>query len=267
MQLKSNKDGFTLLPVVSVAGVVGAQLIFDGSTATSLPSATPGPLLRFTQTHNHWSNTETTVDLFKTIIFPHIAARRAQLGNSSAPAIILADAFAAHWAAPVLALLGEQQRVAYISIPDCLTHLFQPLDLGIIAAMKQSIMRRKDEFVEGEVRLAIRENRSILLSKSRPVLRERMTVFIKEVMADPDICAEHCCRSGFERSGVFSVLFGDGDVLPDVDRVVPPAVCKECGESGFVRSDPPPCTCFDLNAQPILCSGCYANHVELCPQT
>ena len=74
-------------------------------------------------------------------------------------------------------------------------------------------MRRKDEFVEGEV-------------STPPVLRERMTIFIKEAMADPDIYAEHCCRSGFERSGVFSVLFGDGDVLPDVDRVVPPAVCE-----------------------------------------
>ena len=31
---------------------------------------------------------------------------------------------------------------------------------------------------------------------------DRMTTWIKELIADPIICAESCCRSGFERAGI-----------------------------------------------------------------
>lgn len=58
---------------------------------------------------------------------------------------------------------------------DKLTHVFQPLDLGIIAAWKQSILRRKDDFVEAEARAAVRER----LTTSRPVIRDRVTAWIK----------------------------------------------------------------------------------------
>ena len=64
------------------------------------------------------------------------------------------------------ALVATDSAIAYFCVPESLTHLFQPLDLGIIAAIKQSVLRRKDEFSEEEVRIVIRENRGVLLSKS-----------------------------------------------------------------------------------------------------
>ena len=263
VQLKENRDGFTLLPVVSTVSMVGAQLIFSGSSSVSLPNTAPGPLLRYAQTDSHWSTERTTIDLFNHIILPHIARRRVQLGNPLAPAIVFADAYAAHWTDAVQDLVKAQTNVAYLGIPDCLTHLFQPLDLGIIAAMKQSIMRRKDEFLEQEARTAIRENRGIVLSTSRPVLRDRIAMFIKEVVADPIICAEQCCRSVFARSGITNVLYGDNTV-PNVDRLVPPCLCLECGELGFVRRVPPPCSCFADTDVPSLCDGCVLNHSTYC---
>lgn len=264
VQLSHSKDGFTLLPVVHMSGVVGAQMIFDGSTSASLPAVAPGRYLHFTQTSNHWSNESTTLDLFKTVILPHIAARRAALGQP-APAIVLADAFPAHWTPAVRALVAGEDSIAYIAIPDCLTHLFQPLDLGIIAAIKNSVMRRKDEFCEGELRTAIRENRGVLLSKSRPVLRDRITMFIKECLQDPAICAERCCQSGFDRAGITRVLFGDVGTRPDVDEHVPPPSCAECGEFAICRDTMPSCVCFADGSEALLCDGCFSNHTELCP--
>ena len=207
-------------------------------------------------------NEKTTIDLFNTIIVPHVVSRRLVLGQPLAPAIIFADAFAAHWTPAVKKLVSELDNVAYICVPESLTHLFQPLDLGIIAAIKNSVMRRKDEFCEAEVRTAVRENRGVILSKSRPVLRERITMFIKQCLADPDICAEHCCEMGFARAGILKALFGEGH--PDIDDHVAPSVCAECGEIAFARQDMPSCACFADVSGKLLCDGCFDNHSTLC---
>lgn len=263
VQLLDSKDGFTLLPVISPAGVVGAQLIFDGTTTASLPRIAPGPLLKYTQTVNHWSNEKTTIDLFNQIIWPHIAARRAALGNPSAPAIILADAFPAHWTPAVQQLVNQQSQVAYIAVPECLTHIFQPLDLGVIAAIKSSVLKRKDEFMQSEVRQAVRENRLVLLSKSRPVLRDRVTAYIKECLSDPVVCAAHCCEVGFRRAGVLRALYGD-EASIDVDMYVTRLACVECGENAFKCDSPPLCACFNEDAEVTLCEGCTDNHNTIC---
>ena len=261
VQLAASKDGFTLCPVVSSVGVVGAQLIFSNKI---FPSVAPGAHLLYTHTPNHWSNEATMVQLWQNMILPHIAARRATLGDPNAPAIVLADAFAAHWTPAVKNLIASENAIAYIAIPDTLTHLFQPLDLGIIAALKQSVLRRKDEFVEGEVRVAIRENRGVVLSKSKPVLRTNITIYIKEALLDPLICAEHCCRSGFDRAGVTKILYGEHARQPDVDGIVPARACNECGEPAPVPLDLPRCACFTDSPDIILCPGCHDNHNNLC---
>ena len=107
--------------------------------------------------------------------FPLHKRHPLRLGKPNAPAIVLADAFSAHWTKAVTDLIAQETAVAYIGVPDCLTHLFQPLDLGVIG-IKQSILRRKDEFLEHEVQTAIREGREVVLSKSRTILRERLAM-------------------------------------------------------------------------------------------
>lgn len=264
VQLTQNKDGFTFLPVVSVEGVIGAQLIFGGTTAAVLPSVQPGALLQYHFNSSHWSTEETTLKLFQQMILPYIARQRVQLGDDAAPVLILGDAFGAHWTKKVTDVVASTEAVVYICVPESLTHLFQPLDLGIIAAMKHSIKRRMDDFLEDETLTAIRENRTVVLSKSRPVLRDRITSWIKELLSGPVVCARHCCRAGFNRAGITRLLFGDSPQYVDVDAVVPPPVCSECGEFGCQRTELPNCVHFtDVDAA-ILCSGCLRNHCELC---
>ena len=53
--------------------------------------------------------------------------------------------------------------------------------------MKSAISRRKEAFIEQEVATALRENRVVQLSKSRPVLRNRVVAWIKEVLGDPTV--------------------------------------------------------------------------------
>lgn len=264
VQVVESKEGFTLLPVVSAGGVIGAQLIFSGSTAASLPAVPPGPLLRYAQTENHWSNENTTISLFRSIILPHIASRRAQLRDVAAPAIIFADAFPPHWTPAVQNLVAQQDAVAYVAIPKSLTHLFQPLDLGIIAAIKQSILRRKDDHMEAEVRAAIQQGMGVSIVSSRPLLRNNVTQWIKDCIADPALCGCRCCRAGFERAGILQVLLPGTFRAPDIDSLVPPAVCQECGELAVQRADLPTCSCFAAVDSAYLCDGCFDNHNNIC---
>lgn len=262
VQVRDSKDGFTLCLVVSAAGMIGAQMIFGNKV---YPRIDPRPVIRFLHNAKHWSNEETTIALWKDIILPYVAARRAALGDDASPAIVLADSFAGHWTPAVTALVQETNAISYIAVPDCLTHIFQPLDLGIIAALKNSVLRRRDDFLESEVRTAVRENRDVVLSKSLPILRDRVAMWIKEVLMDPVICEERCCRSGFDRAGVTRLLYGDLTV-PDVDALIPPALCDDCGEPGLRRLDVPLCEHFDGVVTTTLCNGCFTNHNTLCSE-
>lgn len=262
--LRQDKDGFTLLPVISSVGMIGAQLIFGGSTQQVFPKVDPHPVLHYTCTPNHWSNGQTTVALWKEIILPYIAAKRVAVGDPKAPVLVLADAFAAHWCPSVTELIEAEESIAYIGVPESLTHLFQPLDLGVIAALKNTILRRKDDFLQKEVQTAVKENRTIVLSRSRPVLREKLTMWIKEALMDPVICAEKCCKSGFERAGVLRALFGEQSCDPDVDSLIPRVMCDECGEPGIRRWRLPPCAHFAQMFSVALCDSCVTNHATLC---
>lgn len=263
--LRQSKEGFTLLPVISVMGIVGAQMIFGGLTEAVFPRVDPGPLLHFCHTESHWSNTQTTVALWQKVILPYVRARRAAAGNDDAPVLVLADAFSPHWCPEVKAIVEGENNIHYVCVPESLTHYFQPLDLGVIAAMKKSILRRKDDFLEKEVATALREGRAVVLSKSRPVLREKVTLWIKDLLVDPNICAERCCRTGFERSGVLRALYG-ADVAPnaDVDSVIAPPTCDDCGELGQRYWELPGCEHFQNSDSAVLCGGCMANHNSLC---
>ena len=260
VQVRDSKDGFTLCIVVSAVGMIGAQMILGNKV---YPNIDPQPVLRFLHNPKHWSNEQTTIALWNDIILPHIAARRAALGEPASPVIVLADSFSAHWTPAVTDLVKATDGIAYIGVPDSLTHIFQPLDLGIVAALKNSVLRRRDEFLESEVRTAVRENRGVVLTKSLPVLRDRVAMWIKEVLVDPVICDERCCKSGFDRAGVTRVLYGH-KVAADVDLFIPPAFCDDCGEIGVCRADVPPCEHFDGIDIATLCDGCFANHNTLC---
>lgn len=263
--LRKNKDGFTLLPAISATQVIGAQMIFGGGTSAVHPRVDPGPLLRYYHTDSHWSDERTTLALWQDIILPYVAAQRVSSGDPTAPVLVLADAFPAHWTSAVKGLVEQQTAVSYIAIPDSLTHYFQPLDLGVIAGIKNSVLRRKDDFLEHEVATAVAEGRGVILSKSRPVLREKLTLWIKETLSDPDICAESLCRMGFQRAGVFRVLYGEeGAHCPDVDNVVPAPTCDDCGEIGFAQRLLPNCVHFTDVDSAILCAGCMDNHTNIC---
>ena len=123
-----------------------------------------------------------------------------------------------------------------------------------------------EDFLEEEVRTAVKENRPVVLSKSRPVLRDRVVCWIKELILNPAVCGVDCCRTGFQRAGIFRVVCGQESDNIEVDVAVPEALrlCSECGERGKLVYDLPGCHHFEDVEKALLCDGCLNNHESLC---
>jgi hypothetical protein len=171
-----------------------------------------------------------------------------------------------HWTDAVTTKVASLHNVAYVHVPESLTHLFQPLDLGIIAALKATILRRNDDAMEAEVALAVKEGRTVTLSTSRPVMRNRVTSWIAEALQDPRLVSATCCYEGFRRAGVARVLLGDHGSA-DVD-----AIAEWIDAEAAVEEEKQPCAdCNEPHAQDycptcmaVLCEDCAANHTVQC---
>ena len=193
----------------------------------------------------------------------HVEQFVTNLNDTTAACIILGDAFPAHWTDAVRAVAATVPHLAYIGVLETLTRLFQPLDLGIVACVKSSVMQRKDDFLEQEVLTAVREKRGVILSTSKPILRDRSAMWIKKTLLDPAICSQHCCRVGFEWAGVMHAL-GYDDItshIPDIGAFVPSpeanlVPCADCLEPS------PPAQCVVCRKH--LCSDFLANHTVQC---
>jgi hypothetical protein len=149
--------------------IFGVQLIFSGKTADVHPDVPGDGVLFYEHNATHWSNETTTLALLNDIIGPYVERVRAELQNPTAPVLVIADVFRAHWTPAVMQWFVDR-NIVYLPVPGTLTHLFQPLDLGAIAGMKGFVVGKKNEFMSGELRTAMREERVVLLSRSRPMV-------------------------------------------------------------------------------------------------
>lgn len=76
-QLKEKRDGFTFVPVVSMATRRWSSDDFWRCTATVLPSSPPGDLLMYNYNATHWSNESTTIQLWEVNYTLHCKAKGA----------------------------------------------------------------------------------------------------------------------------------------------------------------------------------------------
>jgi len=87
-------------------------MIFGGKTTKSEPKVAPGPKLTYTHNEKHWSNEDTTVQLFQQIILPYIeATRQTKASEDEKVAVVFADSFDAHWTSKVLELVEQDPQV------------------------------------------------------------------------------------------------------------------------------------------------------------
>ena len=111
----------------------------------------------------------------------------------------------AHWTDEVKNRVLLVPNVVYICTPESLNHVFQPLDLGAIAALKNAIQTTKDTMFERETEKALRDKTSLI---PPPILGNLVSQWIKEVFESSEFDA-YCATTGFDRSGLLWYLFND----------------------------------------------------------
>jgi hypothetical protein len=112
------------------------QLIYQGKTKRSEPKIKFPEGFHVTHTHNHWSNTTTSVQFLEKIINPYVDGVRKDLNNPQQKALLISDVFRAQHTDTVKSMM-EQNNYLFVKVPANMTQHFQPLDVSINGLAKR----------------------------------------------------------------------------------------------------------------------------------
>ena len=89
----------------------------------------------------HLSNTEESIKIINEIVVPYVEKERGKLGNKSQPTLLILDVFRGQMTSEVTTLLQEN-NIFFVTVPNNMTHLFQPLDLTVNGFCKSYLKRK-----------------------------------------------------------------------------------------------------------------------------
>ena len=92
----------------------------------------------------HYSNTLESLKSIDEVIIPYVNAQREILSNSNQAALIIFDVFRSLITDEVTSHLS-QNIIYFVTVPNNMTHLFQPLDLTVNGHCKKFM---KNEFAK-----------------------------------------------------------------------------------------------------------------------
>ena len=141
------------------------QLIYAVKTERSLPEYSFPPSFWVTFTQNHWSNTKTSVEFFKEIIFPYLEyTKRSKSYALEQHSLIIVDTFKGQ-DNDKLNKLSAENNCDVVIVPHNLTNKFQALDLSVNKAAKSFFQNKYNDWFSDELL------RSFKMEKILPMLK------------------------------------------------------------------------------------------------
>jgi hypothetical protein len=101
--------------------------------------------LYFIPSANVWMNTETFELIFEHILLPAIKRKRILIQDESAPSLMIVDGHISRRSGKFFSLCIES-NIDVLCLPSHLSHVLQPLDLGVNACFKNYIGYHKNYF-------------------------------------------------------------------------------------------------------------------------
>ena len=142
----ADKRALTAIFTVTLSGeFLPMQLIYTGKTSQSLPKHKFPAGFSLTQNPSHWSNEETMILCINEVLEPYIAAKRAELNQTTTPALLIYDTFRAHTTDGIQQRL-EELNVCLVMVPKNMTDHLQPLDISVNKPAKNYMKRRYAEW-------------------------------------------------------------------------------------------------------------------------
>ena len=89
-----------------------------------------------THTHNHWSNTLTSVQFFEKILPPYMKSVQDSINNPKHKALLISDVFRAQHTQTLKDLMTANNCILQ-KVPASLTYHLQPLDISINGLTKK----------------------------------------------------------------------------------------------------------------------------------
>ena len=118
-------------------GFLPLQLIYGGKTNQSLPCFKFPESFSLSMNPKHYSNTLESIKISDKVVIPYVSGHRETLFNANQTALLIFDVFNIQITDEVtLHLL--QNDIYFVTVPNNVTHLFQPLDLTVNGHCKKS---------------------------------------------------------------------------------------------------------------------------------
>ena len=138
----ADKRSITGTFVITLNGdLLPLQLIYGGKTKQSLPQYKFPHSFSLSVNPNHFSNTEESIKIIDEIVILYVKRERENLENGSLPALLILDVFRGQMTSEVTNLLLKN-NIFIVTVPNNMTHLFQPLDLTVNGHCKAFLKRK-----------------------------------------------------------------------------------------------------------------------------
>jgi DDE superfamily endonuclease len=189
--------------------VLPFQVIYKGSTATSLPSKNcrsrkeaeeAGFLLKASMTKTYWSTQQTMKNFVNKIMAPHFDSMKVRLSlPPDQRSLWQIDCWSVHRSDEFLNWMGKNHETILTHfVPACMTGLFQPCDVGFQHIFKHSLKKCAHEDVVEEVLSKLEKGQAvqdIKADKAVGVLRDRTVHWLwmaHQSLNKPEIVKKVC---------------------------------------------------------------------------
>ena len=216
-----DKRGITGMFVITLDGkFLPIQLIYGGKMKQSLPRYKFPESFSLSVNPKHFRNTEESIKIINEIVVPYVEKEREKLGDKSQPALLILDVFRGQMTSEVTTLLQEN-NIFFVTVPNNMTHLFQPLDLTVNGFCKSYLKRKFAQWFAQQFdrQLALFKKvedieMKFQLTEIKPIHTKWISQFYNHMSTDE---GSKVIINGWKKSGISDSVTGGSSSLPSLD--------------------------------------------------
>ena len=196
------------------------QLIYGGKTKQSLPRYKFPESFSLSVNPKHFSKTEESIKIINEIVVPYVKKEREKLGDKSQPALLILDVFRGQMTSEGTTLLQEN-NIFFVTVPNNMTHLFQPLDLTVNGFCKSYLKRKFAQWFAQQFDRQLAVSKKVedtemkfQLTEIKPIHANWISQFYNHMSTDEGF---KVIINGWKKSGISDAVTGGLSSLPSLN--------------------------------------------------
>ena len=168
----------------------------------------------------HYSNTLESIKSIDEVIIPYVNAQREILSNSNQAALIIFDVFRSLITDEVTSHLS-QNKIYFVTVPNNMTHLFQPLDLTVNGHCKKFMKNEFAKWYMQQVDNALQVgtklediNIEFRLSVIKPLHAKWLVEYYNDISSE---AGTKVIVNGFKLAGIYYAIRSDKSSVQSID--------------------------------------------------